>query len=114
MLSIKSLIVETKTLPTIIFDEIDTGTSGEIADKMGSIIKAMSQKMQVVNITHLPQIASKADFHYLVYKKDNRETTNTYIKLLDKEERISEIAKMLSGEQLTDAAIQNAKVLLAK
>jgi DNA repair protein RecN (Recombination protein N) len=114
MISIKSLIVETKTLPTIIFDEIDTGTSGEIADKMGSIIKKMSKNMQVINITHLPQIAGKGDFHYLVYKKDNHETTNTYIKLLSQEERISEIAKMLSGEALTDAAIQNAKVLLSK
>ena len=114
MLSIKSLMVETKTLPTIIFDEIDTGTSGEIADKMGSIIKRMSEKMQVINITHLPQIAGKADFHYLVYKRDNHETTNTYIKLLNHEERINEIAKMLSGEQLTEAAIQNAKVLLNK
>lgn len=114
MLSIKSLIVETTTLPTIIFDEIDTGTSGEIADKMGSIIKQMSEKMQVINITHLPQIASKGDFHYLVYKKDNHETTNTYIKLLTKDERINEIAKMLSGEALTDAAIQNARVLLSK
>jgi DNA repair protein RecN (Recombination protein N) len=101
-------------LPTIIFDEIDTGTSGEIADKMGSIIKHMSENMQVINITHLPQIASKGDFHYLVYKKDNHETTNTYIKLLSKEERINEIAKMLSGEALTDAAIQNARVLLSK
>ena len=114
MLSIKSLIVETKTLPTIIFDEIDTGTSGEIADKMGAIIKRMSGKMQVINITHLPQIASKGDFHYLVYKKDNHETTNTYIKLLNQEERITEIAKMLSGEALSEAAIQNAKVLLSK
>lgn len=114
MLSIKSLIVENKTLPTIIFDEIDTGTSGEIADKMGSIIKQMSLNLQVINITHLPQIAGKADYHYLVYKKDNHETTNTYIKLLNKEERINEIAKMLSGEEMTDAAIQNAKVLLAK
>ena len=114
MLSIKSLIVETKTLPTIIFDEIDTGTSGEIADKMGAIIKRMSGKIQVVNITHLPQIASKGDYHYLVYKKDNHETTNTYIKLLNQEERITEIAKMLSGEALSEAAIQNAKVLLSK
>jgi len=114
MISIKSLIVETTTLPTIIFDEIDTGTSGEIADKMGSIIKRMSENMQVINITHLPQIASKGDFHYLVYKKDNHETTNTYIKLLSKDERINEIAKMLSGEALTDAAIQNARVLLSK
>jgi DNA repair protein RecN (Recombination protein N) len=114
MLSIKSLIVDTTTLPTIIFDEIDSGTSGEIADKMGSIIKQMSEKMQVINITHLPQIASKGDYHYLVYKKDNHETTNTYIKLLTKDERINEIAKMLSGEALTDAAIQNARVLLSK
>ncbi|MBU8892733.1 MAG: DNA repair protein RecN [Bacteroidales bacterium] len=114
MISIKSLIVETTTLPTIIFDEIDTGTSGEIADKMGSIIKRMSENMQVINITHLPQIASKGDYHYLVYKKDNHETTNTYIKLLSQEERINEIAKMLSGEALSDAAIQNARVLLSK
>ena len=114
MLSIKSLLVETTTLPTIIFDEIDTGTSGEIADKMGTIIKNMSKNMQVINITHLPQIAGKGDYHYLVYKKDNHETTNTYIKLLSSEERINEIAKMLSGEALTDAAIENAKVLLTK
>ena len=114
MLSIKSLIVETTTLPTIIFDEIDSGTSGEIADKMGVIIKRMSENIQVINITHLPQIASKGDFHYLVYKEDNHETTNTYIKLLTQEERIDQIAKMLSGEALTEAAIQNAKVLLAK
>jgi len=114
MLSIKSLMVEMATLPTIIFDEIDTGTSGEIADKMGSIIKKMSKNMQVINITHLPQIAGKGDYHYLVYKKDNHETTNTYIKLLSHEERIKEIAKMLSGEALTEAAIQNAKVLLSK
>lgn len=112
MLSIKSLFVETTTLPTIIFDEIDTGTSGEIADKMGAIIKNISTNIQVVNITHLPQIASKGDYHYLVYKQDNQDTTNTYIKLLSQEERINEIAKMLSGEVLSDAAIQNARVLL--
>lgn len=114
MLSIKSLFVETTTLPTIIFDEIDSGTSGEIADKMGTIIKSISKNIQVVNITHLPQIASKGDYHYLVYKKDNQDTTNTYIKLLKEDERINEIAKMLSGEALSEAAIQNAKVLLDK
>ena len=112
MLSLKSLMAESSTLPTIIFDEIDSGTSGEIADKMGIIIKKMAKNMQVIHITHLPQIASKGDYHFLVYKKDNQETTNTYIKLLNKEERIHEIAKMLSGKSLTDAAIQNAKVLL--
>ena len=114
MLCLKSIMAESLTLPTIIFDEIDAGTSGEIADKMGVIIKQMSSNMQVIHITHLPQIAVKGNFHYLVYKKDNTETTNTYIKLLDKEERINEIAKMLSGETLTDAAIQNAKVLLGE
>lgn len=112
MLSLKSLMAESSTLPTIIFDEIDSGTSGEIADKMGIIIKKMAKNMQVIHITHLPQIASKGDYHFLVYKKDNQETTNTYIKLLNQEERIHEIAKMLSGKSLTDAAIQNAKVLL--
>ncbi|OFX87429.1 MAG: DNA repair protein RecN [Bacteroidetes bacterium GWF2_33_16] len=114
MLSLKSLMAESSTLPTIIFDEIDSGTSGEIADKMGAIIKRMAGKMQVIHITHLPQIASKGDYHFLVYKKDNHETTNTYIKLLSKEERIDEIAKMLSGELLTTAAVQNAKVLLGE
>ena len=81
---------------------------------MGAIIKRMAGKMQVIHITHLPQIASKGDYHFLVYKKDNHETTNTYIKLLSKEERIDEIAKMLSGELLTTAAVQNAKVLLGE
>ncbi|MCG8410604.1 MAG: DNA repair protein RecN [Bacteroidales bacterium] len=114
MLSIKALFVETTTLPTIIFDEIDTGTSGEIADKMGAIIKQISGNIQVINITHLPQIASKGDYHYLVYKEDNSDTTNTHIKILNKNERINEIAKMLSGEDLSDAAILNAKVLLEK
>jgi len=114
MLSLKSLMAESSTLPTIIFDEIDSGTSGEIADKMGIIVKKMAKNMQVIHITHLPQIASKGDFHFLVYKRDNEETTNTYIKLLNKEERINEIAKMLSGESLTNAAIQNAKVLLGE
>ncbi|MBI9052352.1 MAG: DNA repair protein RecN [Bacteroidales bacterium] len=114
MLGIKSLFVETTTLPTIIFDEIDTGTSGEIADKMGTIIKGISKNIQVINITHLPQIASKGDYHYLVYKEDNQDTTNTFIKILDQQERINEIAKMLSGEALSEAAIQNAKVLLDK
>ncbi|HAN19295.1 MAG: DNA repair protein RecN [Bacteroidetes bacterium GWC2_33_15] len=114
MLSLKSIMAESLTLPTIIFDEIDAGTSGEIADKMGAIVKRMSEKMQVIHITHLPQIAVKGNYHYLVYKKDNTETTNTHIKLLNKEERVNEIAKMLSGESLTDAAIQNAKVLLGE
>lgn len=114
MLSLKSLIAETRALPTIIFDEIDSGTSGEIADKMGSIMKSMSRSMQVINITHLPQIASKGDCHYLVYKHDDHDTTHTYIKKLEEQERVREIAKMLSGEELTDTALQNAREFLQK
>jgi len=114
MLSLKSLIAETRALPTIIFDEIDSGTSGDIADKMGSIMKAMADNMQVINITHLPQIASKGDYHYLVYKHDDQTTTHTYIKPLEEQERVYEIAKMLSGEELTDTALQNAREFLQK
>jgi len=112
MLSLKSTIAETKALPTIIFDEIDSGTSGDIADKMGTIMKEMSGNMQVVNITHLPQIASKGDYHYMVYKYDDNESTHTHIKQLSGDERIKEIAKMLSGEELTDTALQNAREFL--
>ncbi|MFO8234174.1 MAG: DNA repair protein RecN [Bacteroidales bacterium] len=112
MLSLKSLIAESTSLPTIIFDEIDSGTSGEIADKMGTIMKKMSRRIQVLNITHLPQIASKGDSQYLVYKEDHEDKTHTNIRKLNNEERIKEIAKMLSGEQLTDTALQNAKEFL--
>ncbi|HRX67459.1 MAG TPA: DNA repair protein RecN [Tenuifilaceae bacterium] len=112
MLSLKSLMVRTRELPTIIFDEIDTGVSGEVADKMGNIINRIATKMQVINITHLPQIACKGQNHYLVYKDNETETSITRIKKLSSEERLVEIAKMLSGEKITDAAIENAKHLL--
>ena len=112
MLSLKSLLVESKALPTIIFDEIDSGTSGDIADKMGAIMQKMSVNTQVVNITHLPQIASKGNYHFLVYKQDSNEHTYTDIKQLTSEERVQEIAKMLSGEQLTKTALQNAREFL--
>ncbi len=112
MLSLKYVIADKMQLPTIIFDEIDAGVSGEIADKMGNILKKMASFMQVVDITHLPQVAAKADRHYFVYKKDDDQFTNTYLKLLNQEERVIEIAKMLSGEKLTDAAIMNAKQML--
>jgi DNA repair protein RecN (Recombination protein N) len=112
MLSLKSLMVKTKGLPTIILDEIDTGVSGDVADKVGNIINKMAFGMQVINITHLPQIASKGDFHYLVYKDNNQESSKTQIKLLSKEERVLEIAKMLSGEVISEAALTNAKHLL--
>ncbi len=112
MLSIKSLLSKAGNLPTIIFDEIDTGVSGEIADKMGNIILEMSKNMQVINITHLPQVAAKGNAHYLVYKKDSEEDTETFIKQLSDKERIKEVAKMLSGENLSEQALENAKVLL--
>ena len=112
MLSLKSLIADYKQLPTIIFDEIDTGVSGEIAAKMGDIMKQMGKQMQIISITHLPQIASKGKYHYKVYKQDNEEQTTSHIKLLPEEERITEIAHMLSGETITKAAVDNAKELL--
>ena len=112
MLAIKSLISSSLELPTIILDEVDAGVSGEIAEKVGLIMKSMSSHMQVINITHLPQVAAKGDYHYLVYKYDQEKESVTDIKLLDEEERVIELAKMLSGEELTEAAISNARELL--
>jgi len=112
MLSLKSLITSSVMMPTIIFDEIDTGVSGDIADKVGEIISGMAADMQVINITHLPQIACKGEFHYLVYKSENRNSSETHLRLLRKEERIEELAKMLSGKELTNAALANARELL--
>lgn len=114
MLCVKALIAGATALPTIIFDEIDTGTSGEMADKMGRIMQDMSRNMQVIAITHLPQIASKGDFHYIVYKKDTEDSTQTYMRQLSSEERITEIARLLSGAETTAQAIENAKVMLRK
>ena len=114
MLSLKSLLVKNNDLPTIIFDEIDSGVSGEVADKVGNIIRSMAANMQVINITHLPQIACKGNHHYLVYKDNLSGTSKTLIKLLAEEERVLEIAKMLSGEKLSDAALVNARHLLAE
>jgi DNA repair protein RecN (Recombination protein N) len=112
MLSIKSLIAKLTQLPTIIFDEIDTGVSGDVADKVGMIMETMGGAMQVIAITHLPQIASKGDSHLFVYKEVKQGKTYTRIKMLDRPERVKEIAKMLSTENPTDAAINNAKELL--
>lgn len=112
MLSLKAIISQKEQLPTIIFDEIDTGVSGEIASKMAAIMEAMGENMQVISITHLPQIASRGKYHYKVYKQDDSEGTKSNIIQLSKEERIKEIAHMLSGETLTQAAIDNAKELL--
>jgi DNA repair protein RecN (Recombination protein N) len=114
MLTLKALIAEKTALPTIIFDEIDSGTSGDIADKMGTIMEQMANNMQVINITHLPQIASKGHHHYLVYKSDEKDTTYTDIAELNDDQRLKEIAKMLSGEQLTDTSLQHAKEFLGR
>lgn len=114
MLSIKSLIAVHTALPTIIFDEIDTGISGEIALKVGNIMERLSKNMQVIAITHLPQIASKGDTHFRVYKNEKDEITNTNITKLNEEERILELAKMLSGDNPGQSAIQNARELLFK
>ena len=112
MLCLKSMVAGAMALPTIIFDEIDTGVSGEIADKMGIIMKEMGKDMQVIAITHLPQIAARGKAHYLVYKADDEESTTTNLRRLSDKERLEEVARMLSGTTMTDAAIQNAKVLL--
>lgn len=112
MLSIKSLIANKSDLPTIIFDEIDTGVSGEIAHRMGDIMQTMSAGMQVITITHLPQIAAKSSQHYRVYKDDSGLQTQTYIEHLSIDARVKELAQMLSGKNLTDASILNARELL--
>lgn len=113
MLSIKSLLSKTKNLPTIIFDEIDTGVSGDVANKMGRIMNEMAKHIQVLAITHLPQVAACGERQYRVYKEDTPDRTISHITLLSPEERITEIAKMLSGAHLTDTAIANAKELLS-
>ncbi|WP_395803522.1 DNA repair protein RecN [Daejeonella sp.] len=112
MLSIKSLIAMHTALPTIIFDEIDTGISGEVALKVGHIMEKLSKNMQVIAITHLPQIASKGDSHYRVFKDEQEEITRTNINELKQEERILEIAKMLSGDNPGESAMQNARDLI--
>jgi DNA repair protein RecN (Recombination protein N) len=113
MLSIKSIIAEYTALPTIIFDEIDTGVSGEVANKVGQVMERLSQNLQVITITHLPQIAGKGKSHYFVYKDDTGSTTYTRMKKLDAKERVLEIAKMLSGDNPGESALQNARELLA-
>lgn len=112
MLAIKTLITDARSLPTIVFDEIDTGVSGEVALKMGQILEQMSKTVQVLNITHLPQIAAKGNHHYKVYKFDQDDQTFTSIKKLTDEERVEEIAQMLSGENYSSTALETARELL--
>lgn len=112
MLAIKAVLAQYKALPTLIFDEIDTGLSGEVAYKMSGILKSMSQSMQIFCITHLPQIAASGNNHIKIYKEDLNEITITRLKKLNKEERIAELAEMIGGKTLTHAALNHAKELL--
>jgi len=112
MLSVKAILARYKRLPTIIFDEIDTGVSGEIANQMARIMGEMSNSTQLLSITHLPQIAAKGEYHIKVYKEDVNEVTRTRLRVLNEDERIVEIAQMIGGNNVTDAAIANAKELL--
>lgn len=112
MLSIKTIVAKSMNLPTIIFDEVDTGVSGEVAEKIGSMMAELSKHIQVLAITHLPQVAAQGDNHYKVYKTDVDDSTVTSIKVLDSEARIHELAAMLSGSSISQSAIENAKTLL--
>lgn len=114
MLTIKELMAKSLVLPTLIFDEIDTGVSGDIADKMGEMMQTMSQQMQVIAISHLPQIAAKAMQHWQVYKQDTKDKTLTQIEELCDEKRVEALAKMLSGSKLSSEALANARVLLSE
>ncbi|QWX82546.1 DNA repair protein RecN [Cellulophaga sp. HaHaR_3_176] len=112
MLTIKSILARYEQLPTMMFDEIDTGVSGEISNKMGDIMQSMSKTMQVFSITHLPQVASKGVHHFKVYKEDEGAVTHTKMKKLTKEERVSELAEMLGGKDVSDSALAHARQLL--
>ncbi len=112
MLAIKSLIASAKVISTVIFDEIDSGVSGEVAGKMGSIMQKMSARMQVISITHLPQIAARGAHHYLVFKENREETTHTRVNELQANQRIDEIAKMLSDSRISSSALEAARELL--
>jgi len=112
MLAIQFLLSQKQQLPTVIFDEIDTGVSGEVAQKIGAHLKSMGEHMQLIAITHLPQVASKGMNHILVKKSDVKGRTETSFQILDTEERIEEIAKLMSGSTVNEAALLNAKNLM--
>lgn len=112
MLSIKSAVSDYNYIPTLIFDEIDTGVSGEVAAKIGGIMRQMGRSLQLISITHLPQVASQAEHHYFIYKDNAGERTQSHIRVLSHDERITEIAKMLSNDQVTPEALKAAEVLL--
>ena len=112
MLTIKSILANYENLPTMMFDEIDTGVSGEISNKMGDIMQDMSRNMQVFSITHLPQVASKGEHHFKVYKEEDGSTTHTKMKKLNPDERVVELAEMLGGKSISDSALAHARQLL--
>jgi DNA repair protein RecN (Recombination protein N) len=112
MLSIKSIIADKMQLPSIIFDEVDTGVSGDVANRMGEMMQNISKNIQVIAITHLPQVAAKGNSHYKVYKEDDENTTQTRIRQLSQDERIDELAIMLSGSTVEETARANARTLL--
>jgi len=114
MLSLKTILAKSDKLPLLIFDEIDTGVSGRIAQKVGAALKDLSSFHQIISITHLPQIAGMADIHYAVEKKQIDDRTISSIKKLSEDERIIEVAKLLSGEELSKASIESAKQLMIK
>ena len=113
MLAIKALLAKHLKLPSLILDEIDSGVSGEIAGKMSKILLEISKEIQLIVITHLPQVAAKANYHYKVKKIDNSIKNTTIINLLNENERLDELAKMLSGETISIAARENAKALIS-
>ena len=112
MLALQQMISEHSALPTVLFDEIDTGVSGEVAQKIGSLLKKMGNQFQLMAISHLPQVAAKADFHFIVEKSSDGKRTETRVRNLNDAERIDEIARLMSGEQITDSARENAKALM--
>ena len=112
MLCIKAIIAQQVNLPTLIFDEVDTGLSGDTASRMGEMMGEIARNIQVIAITHLPQVASHSNQHLKVYKSDDDERTNTHVEALDKEQHVMEIARMLSGRDVNQAAIDNARVLI--
>jgi DNA repair protein RecN (Recombination protein N) len=112
MLCIQLLLSEKKSLPSIIFDEIDTGVSGDVAQKMGELLKRMGNKMQVLSITHLPQVAAKGNFHFKVEKSFENQSTITSVLKLNENQRINEIARLMSGENISTAALENASDLM--
>jgi len=113
MLAVKWILSKYSSLPAIIFDEIDTGVSGEVSNKIAEVMLAMSQNMQVITITHLPQVAAKGQYHYKVFKEEYSEGVSSNIKILNEEERLVELAEMLGGSTITESAMAHAKQLLS-